>query len=129
MHQRLNFGPDVEITLEANPGTVDESRFVGFRQAGVNRLSIGIQSLQDEKLMALGRIHNRENALRAIDAAINAGFNNFNLDFMHGLPNQSIDDAMQDLQDGLQFNPLIYLGTNSRLSPILFSSSTTQASS
>ena len=106
VHARLNYGPDIEITLEANPGTVDEKRFAGFRQAGVNRLSIGVQSLQDEKLKALGRIHNREYALRAIDAAINAGFNNFNLDFMHGLPNQSLEDALADIKDGLQFNPL-----------------------
>lgn len=105
VHQRLHFGPDIEITLEANPGTVDESRFVGFRKAGVNRLSIGVQSLQDEKLKSLGRIHHRDHALRAIDAAINAGFSNFNLDLMHGLPNQSIDDALSDVHDALQFQP------------------------
>lgn len=105
IYQRLRYGPDTEITLEANPGTVDEGRFVGFRQAGVNRLSIGVQSLQNEKLHALGRIHNREYALRAIDAAVNAGFDNFNLDLMHGLPNQSIEDAMSDLQDALAFKP------------------------
>lgn len=97
----LNIGPDIEITLEANPGTVDESRFVGFRQAGVNRLSLGIQSLQDEKLQKLGRIHHREHALRAIDAAQHAGFANMNLDLMHGLPGQSLADAMQDLSDAL----------------------------
>lgn len=105
VHQRLNFGADTEITLEANPGTIDEARFVGFRKAGVNRLSIGIQSLQNEKLQALGRIHDREYALRAIDSAINAGFENFNLDLMHGLPQQSLDDALQDLQDAIQFKP------------------------
>lgn len=97
----LNIGPDIEITLEANPGTVDESRFVGFRRAGVNRLSLGIQSLQDEKLKRLGRIHGREHALRAIDAAQHAGFDNMNLDLMHGLPGQSLEDAMHDLQDAL----------------------------
>lgn len=101
VNTRLNFGPDIEITLEANPGTVDESRFAGFRQAGVNRLSIGVQSLQDEKLKALGRIHHREHALRAIDAAQKAGFENMNLDLMHGLPGQSIEDGMQDLIDAL----------------------------
>jgi putative oxygen-independent coproporphyrinogen III oxidase len=105
VHSRLNYGPDTEITLEANPGTIDEQRFIGFREAGVNRLSIGIQSLQDEKLKVLGRIHHREQALRAVDAAISAGFCNFNLDFMHGLPNQSIEDAIADLEDGLRFNP------------------------
>jgi putative oxygen-independent coproporphyrinogen III oxidase len=105
VNTRLNIGPDIEITLEANPGTIDESRFRGFRAAGVNRLSIGIQSLQDEKLKALGRIHDREYALRAIDAAASSGFNNFNLDLMHGLPNQSIDDALSDLRDALAFQP------------------------
>lgn len=104
INTRMNIGPDIEITLEANPGTVDESRFAGFRQAGVNRLSLGIQSLQDEKLQALGRIHHREHALRAIDAAQRAGFDNINLDLMHGLPNQSIDDAMQDLRDALAWH-------------------------
>ncbi len=105
VHKRLRLTSDIEITLEANPGTVDEARFKGFRQAGVNRLSIGVQSLQDEKLKALGRIHNRDYALRAIDAAKNAGFDNFNLDFMHGLPNQSISDALSDLKDALAYEP------------------------
>lgn len=105
VNTRLNFNNDIEITLEANPGTIDESRFKGFRAAGVNRLSIGIQSLQNEKLKSLGRIHDRDYALRAIDAAVSSGFNNFNLDLMHGLPNQSIDDAMSDLRDALQFSP------------------------
>lgn len=105
VHSRLHFSSDMEITLEANPGTVDESRFVGFRQAGINRLSIGIQSLQEEKLKALGRIHGREQALRAIDSAIRAGFENFNLDLMHGLPGQSMEDALSDLRDALAFKP------------------------
>jgi putative oxygen-independent coproporphyrinogen III oxidase len=103
VNTRVPFNSDIEITLEANPGTVDEARFAGFRQAGVNRLSIGVQSLQNEKLAALGRIHNRDYALRAIDAAQKAGFENMNLDLMHGLPNQSKIDAMQDLQDALQW--------------------------
>lgn len=105
VNQRVKLIQTTEITLEANPGTVDEARFTGFRKAGINRLSIGAQSLQNEKLHALGRIHNREYALRAIDAAINAGFDNFNLDLMHGLPNQSLEDAMSDLQDALAFQP------------------------
>jgi len=105
VHSRLNFGPEIEITLEANPGTIDEKRFIGFHAAGVNRLSIGIQSLQNEKLKLLGRIHDRDYALRAIDAAINAGFHNFNVDLMHGLPEQSLDDALSDLRDALQFQP------------------------
>lgn len=100
----LNIGPDIEITLEANPGTVDESRFVGFKEAGINRLSLGIQSLQDAKLQTLGRIHHRDHALRAIQAAQQAGFENINLDLMHGLPGQSIEDAMHDLQDAIAWN-------------------------
>lgn len=99
----LNFNSDIEITLEANPGTLDESRFKGFRQAGINRVSIGIQSLQDDKLKILGRIHSREHALRAIAAAQEAGFENINLDLMHGLPQQSIEDALCDLTDALAF--------------------------
>ena len=105
INTRLRFGADIEITLEANPGAIDEARFAGFRQAGVNRLSIGIQSLQNEKLKILGRIHERDHALRAITFAKNAGFDNFNLDFMHGLPQQSVQDAMADLHDGLGFKP------------------------
>jgi len=105
VHSRLRFSPEIEITLEANPGTVDEAHFVGFRQAGINRLSIGVQSLQEEKLKALGRIHGREQALRAIDSATCAGFENFNLDLMHGLPGQSMEDALSDLRDALAFNP------------------------
>lgn len=105
VEDELKFKTDIEITLEANPGTVDESRFIGFRKAGVNRLSIGIQSLQNQELKALGRIHDRDHALRAIESAVNAGFNNFNLDLMHGLPEQTIENAMNDLKDALQFNP------------------------
>ncbi|MDR3490635.1 MAG: radical SAM family heme chaperone HemW [Gammaproteobacteria bacterium] len=101
---RLPFNSDLEITLEANPGTIDESRFKGFRDAGVNRLSLGLQSLQDDKLKALGRIHNREYALRAIEIAQQVGFDNINLDLMHGLPSQSVEDALADLRDALTWN-------------------------
>ncbi len=105
INTRWRFGPDIEITLEANPGTVDESRFKDFRQAGVNRLSLGLQSLQDDKLKALGRIHDRDHALRAIEIAQQAGFENFNLDLMHGLPNQTVSDALSDLRDALATKP------------------------
>lgn len=101
----LPIGRKTEITLEANPGTIDEGRFQDFRQAGVNRLSIGVQSLQDAKLKVLGRIHNREYALRAIEQAKTAGFDNFNIDLMHGLPQQSIADALSDIRDALLFTP------------------------
>jgi putative oxygen-independent coproporphyrinogen III oxidase len=105
INSRFRFGADIEITLEANPGTLDETRFKGFRLAGVNRLSLGIQSLQDEKLKALGRIHNRDYALRAIEIAKRVGFDNFNVDLMHGLPNQTLDDAMSDLEDAMSWQP------------------------
>ncbi|MES2218275.1 MAG: radical SAM family heme chaperone HemW [Pseudomonadota bacterium] len=105
INTRLPFNSAMEITLEANPGAIDEARFAGFRRAGVNRLSLGIQSLQNEKLSTLGRIHNRDHALRAIELALRAGFENFNLDFMHGLPNQTVAEALADLRDGLGFSP------------------------
>lgn len=105
VNTRLPIDKHTEVTLEANPGTVDETRFTGFKHAGINRLSIGIQSLQNDKLKALGRIHDRDYALRAIEKAITAGFNNFNLDLMHGLPQQSVENAMQDLRDALSFQP------------------------
>lgn len=102
---RLTFAPHLEITLEANPGTIDQVRFRDFKQAGINRLSLGIQSLQNDKLATLGRIHDRDNALRAIALAKDAGFTNFNLDLMYGLPNQSIDDALQDIDTALACEP------------------------
>jgi putative oxygen-independent coproporphyrinogen III oxidase len=105
VNSRIRFQADLEITLEANPGTVDEANFKGFRDAGVNRLSLGLQSLQDEKLKALGRIHSRDQALRAIDVAKNVGFENFNLDLMHGLPQQTMADALEDLRAALAFGP------------------------
>lgn len=105
VNARLPFSSDLEITLEANPGTVDESRFQGFRHAGINRLSLGIQSLQDDKLLKLGRIHNRDYALRAIDTAMKVGFDNINLDLMHGLPGQTLADALADLNDALHWQP------------------------
>lgn len=97
--------PGIEITLEANPGTVDEQRFGDFRKAGVNRLSLGIQSLQADKLKTLGRIHDRDQALKAINSVRKAGFENFNVDLMHGLPGQTIEEALSDLQEVVQFEP------------------------
>jgi len=101
----LGFGPEIEITLEANPGTVDFEKFAGFYGAGINRLSMGIQSFEDEKLKALGRIHSAEEAFKAIEAARSAGFKNFNLDLMFALPNQSIDQAIRDIDQAIAFNP------------------------
>jgi len=104
--KHLSFTPDIEITLEANPGTIDYVRFRDFYAAGVNRLSLGIQSFQNDKLIALGRIHDSEHAKRAIELAKQAGFENFNLDLMFGLPNQSIEEALLDLSTALSFQPM-----------------------
>ncbi|MDD5057950.1 MAG: radical SAM family heme chaperone HemW [Sideroxydans sp.] len=95
---------DAEITLEANPGTVEASKFAAFRDAGVNRLSLGIQSFNDVHLQALGRIHSADEAKRAI-AVARQYFDNINLDLMYALPNQSLDEALQDVQTALQFKP------------------------
>lgn len=103
--QLVGFEPDIEITLEANPGTFEQERFSDFRAAGVNRLSIGIQSFNDRQLQLLGRIHGREQALRAVKIARAAGFNNINLDIMHGLPQQSLADALADVQQALALEP------------------------
>ncbi|GAA3582658.1 radical SAM family heme chaperone HemW [Marinobacter xestospongiae] len=103
--QQLDFADNAEITLEANPGTVEQGRFEGFRAAGINRLSLGIQSFNPDHLKALGRIHDDHSAHRAIAAARNAGFDNFNLDLMHGLPEQSVDQALADIEAALSWQP------------------------
>ncbi|MCR4346310.1 MAG: radical SAM family heme chaperone HemW [Sulfuricaulis sp.] len=102
---RLLLDQNIEITLEANPGTVDTERFKGFRAAGINRLSIGVQSFEPEKLKALGRIHGREEALRAAESARAAGFDNFNLDLMFGLPGQTVEQALADIRTAIQLYP------------------------
>jgi len=98
MHARLNFHPDIEITLEANPGTAEAEKFKAYREIGINRLSIGVQSFNDEKLKSLGRIHGGDEAKAAISMAHAAGFENINIDLMFGLPNQTISEALGDLQ-------------------------------
>ncbi|WP_297841446.1 radical SAM family heme chaperone HemW [Pseudomonas sp.] len=105
VEQRIRFASDIEITLEANPGTFEQAKFSAYRGLGINRLSIGIQSFQEEKLKALGRIHNGDEAIRAADMARQAGFDNFNLDLMHGLPDQSQDDALSDLRQAIALAP------------------------
>lgn len=102
---RLALSTDAEITLEANPGTVDRRRCQGFREAGINRLSLGIQSFDDAALRRLARIHNRQEAIAAIDAAYQAGFDNLNLDLMFGLPAQTIQAATEDLRIAVSFQP------------------------
>ena len=105
VEQRIRFAPDIEITLEANPGTFEQEKFTAYRALGINRLSIGIQSFQEQKLKALGRIHNGDEAIRAAGMARQAGFDNFNLDLMHGLPDQSLDDALGDLRQAIAMKP------------------------
>ena len=102
---RLSFASDIEITLEANPGTVEQDRFHGFRAAGINRLSLGVQSFNDPHLRALGRIHGGAEAIRAAEQARQAGFDNLNLDLMHGLPGQRQAEALADLQQAIALAP------------------------
>ena len=97
---RLPLEPGAEITLEANPGTVEAARFRGFRDAGVSRISVGVQSFDDAMLKALGRIHGADEARRAVEAAL-AAFDNVNLDLMYGLPGQSADMARADIEAGI----------------------------
>lgn len=105
LRARLTFAPDGEITLEANPGTLEAGRFEAFRNAGINRLSIGVQSFNPEHLTALGRIHDAGAAHRAILAARRAGFDNFNIDLMHGLPGQTPEQALEDIRAALDHEP------------------------
>lgn len=99
---RINLEPDAEITMEANPGSVEADKLAGFAKAGINRVSLGIQSFQDEQLKALGRIHNGAEAKRAVQIALDH-FKSVNLDLMYGLPNQSLEAARSDMETALSF--------------------------
>ena len=101
----IGFKPDTEITLEANPGAIEADKFNEFKQAGVNRLSIGIQSFQDLQLKKLGRIHSCKDAIHAVELAHSAGFENMNLDLMFGLPDQTLETALADVQTCLALEP------------------------
>jgi oxygen-independent coproporphyrinogen-3 oxidase len=103
--KRVNLLVDAEITMEANPGTVESQRFADYVKAGITRISIGVQSFQPEKLAALGRIHDENQALNAVKLAKNIDLNSFNLDLMHGLPKQSLEDAMFDLNSAITQQP------------------------
>ncbi|MFN3713632.1 MAG: radical SAM family heme chaperone HemW [Alcanivoracaceae bacterium] len=105
VRDQLDLATDAEITLEANPGTVEQGRFEAYREAGINRLSIGVQSFNPTHLRALGRIHGRDEAVRAAEAARRAGFDNFNLDLMHGLPEQGRAEALEDLEQAIALGP------------------------
>jgi len=102
---RLRFAPGCEITLETNPGTAEHGRFEGYRDAGVNRLSFGIQSFDDGCLQRLGRIHDSREAEAAVKLAQDAGFDNFNLDLMYALPGQDLSMAERDLQRAFALQP------------------------
>jgi oxygen-independent coproporphyrinogen-3 oxidase len=102
---RLPLAADAEITMEANPGTVEADRFVGYQRAGVNRISIGVQSFSEQKLKRLGRIHDSGEAKRAANLASGLGLRSFNLDLMHGLPDQSLEEALDDLRQAIELNP------------------------
>lgn len=101
---RLRLEPDCEITLEANPGTFERDRFKAFRSAGVTRLSVGVQSFDDRHLQALGRVHDRAQAIAAVEEAAQA-FDTFNLDIMYALPGQTLENLEQDMAQALALQP------------------------
>ncbi|MGX2967816.1 radical SAM family heme chaperone HemW [Ursidibacter sp. B-7004-1] len=108
IRKRIDFEPNIEITLEANPGTAEAERFIGYAQGGVNRISMGIQSFEPEKLLKLGRIHDSQEAKQAVRFAQNSanfGLRSFNVDLMHGLPNQSVAQALDDLRQAIDLAP------------------------
>ena len=105
IEQHIPFEPNIEITLETNPGTAEAERFLGYAQAGVNRISMGIQSFSDEKLQTLGRIHNAAEAKSAVGFARVSPLRSFNLDLMHGLPNQTLNEALDDLRQAIELAP------------------------
>ena len=105
IQRRIPFSENIEITMEANPGTVEAERFKGYVDAGVTRISMGIQSFNDDKLQRLGRIHNAAEAKSAVSLAKVSGLKSFNLDLMHGLPNQTLAEALDDLRQAIELAP------------------------
>lgn len=105
LKQQLDFSDDMEVTIEANPGAVDSEHFDKFLEAGINRLSLGVQSFSDYSLDKLGRVHDGAQAYLAYHAARSCGFNNINLDIMHGLPEQSFSQGFDDLQQAIDLSP------------------------
>ncbi|MGR9090544.1 MAG: radical SAM family heme chaperone HemW [Gammaproteobacteria bacterium] len=102
---RVTFADDAEVTLEANPGAADAARFEAFLAAGVNRLSVGVQSFNDARLRAIGRVHDTQQALAAITAARDAGCARINIDLMHGLPGSAPEEALADLRLAIELEP------------------------
>jgi len=105
LRARLTLHPELEITLEANPGTADADNFKAYREMGINRLSVGVQSFSNAKLNCLGRIHNSEEAITAVEIAHESGFKEINLDLMFGLPDQTIEEATNDIQQAIALKP------------------------
>ncbi len=105
LRSELEIPSDIEITLEANPGVSEQQRFHGFHEAGINRISLGVQSWQPQKLQSLGRIHDEKQAYQAVERVKAAGFTNFNIDIMHSLPQQSVAEAIADLRSTVLCEP------------------------
>jgi len=105
LRQRIAFAPDVEITLEANPGTIERGRFLGYAEAGINRVSLGAQTFDPHALLRLGRIHSPEDTHRAVAELRAAKLDNFNLDLMYALPGQSLDSALNDVRIACSLSP------------------------
>ena len=105
LNERLLLSKNIEITLEANPGTFEVHKFAEFRKAGINRLSVGVQSFRDSQLKFLGRIHSGSEALRAIIEAQKVGFDNLNIDLMYGLQGQTSEMCLEDLMQAIELNP------------------------
>jgi oxygen-independent coproporphyrinogen-3 oxidase len=101
----IPFEPGAEITLEANPGTVEHDHFTGYAQAGVNRISLGAQTFNDAHLKTLGRIHGGDDIARAVAEIKAAGIQDFNVDIMHGLPGQTVEEGVDDLRQAIALNP------------------------
>lgn len=105
LRKRFIFNDNAEITIEANPGAVDESHFADYIKAGINRLSLGVQSFSDDSLQRLGRIHDAKSIYRAFETSRKSGFDNINIDLMHGLPEQSIEQGLFDLDSAFALAP------------------------
>ncbi len=105
LDQKLTLIPDIEITLEANPGTVDSDHFAHYKKVGINRLSIGVQSFRDQQLKELGRIHSADEAIKAFSIARESGFENINLDLMFGLPGDDAEGSLFDLEQAIKLKP------------------------
>ena len=105
LNERLSISKNIEITLEANPGTFEVEKFSEFRKVGINRLSVGVQSFKENQLKFLGRIHSGGDALRAISEAKKVGFDNLNIDLMYGLKDQTIDMCLEDVMQAIELKP------------------------